>query len=777
MRIYNIIPSTSLTSKINTSNNKRAADGNSIKDITKPERTEISKIPVVSFKAQHNIKQKTIDTEQETKKLLKQFDEILASDMSLEELIHLYERKITSQLIQKKQRAEVLYEEAEKLMQDPSISQMKAERLLAIQKEFKQLEKNVFKINPMQFPKKPDVNIDTALINKFKTAIIEDNFNLDKVYLDYYSGLNNIQTLEELNKTYPQIKFPDRPEYVIADRIVANLTRDFFEKLDRLIHKKDEQKVYDFLTQNVQEILQQSTKNSDDVFFKVFESTVMNILMKYDKLRTTNTFSSVPQFRKNSSIQITDNDLKLLSVDFDDFVLTVLRKQYLENQKPNTIKYTDGEITIPVSSLKENFYKFEKSSEKIKQMINDAKKIQAAKRDYEHFDDKKLRDRLALFAGHALGNNEKIFDTIVAFDACNFGDKDKAALIKFLRVLDSAKDGEKSIDEVLKTIKDEDLRPIETEKLNELEKQKVIESLKYQQQLAFSLNSLKSRFDDAMNSLYMNDLSGTAALCSKYRPENLEAKTVENAEFIIDIIEKNIQNNRNDVKNRLKNWDTYNYYTENGAQSDIYQQAQKYAQKPDGSIDVNRAGIYLKNAETVMNLPKSLEYLVERDFVAAIIKRSSSDETAIENLCKYDEYNELYDKTHILKYAHNFNLKDNVEKFILKYIVENDYVNTDTISPVKLNENDTVDATITANAKKQILEKYKFPGCIEFMEGFEDALSSLAAEYGASGIKKTGSNNKSLEYKLELKLKGHDDRLFSTDNNYYFDIFSDRGLH
>ena len=270
MRIYNIIPSTSLTSKINTSNNKRAADGNSIKDITKPERTEISKIPVVSFKAQHNIKQKTIDTEQETKKLLKQFDEILASDMSLEELIHLYERKITSQLIQKKQRAEVLYEEAEKLMQDPSISQMKAERLLAIQKEFKQLEKNVFKINPMQFPKKPDVNIDTALINKFKTAIIEDNFNLDKVYLDYYSGLNNIQTLEELNKTYPQIKFPDRPEYVIADRIVANLTRDFFEKLDRLIHKKDEQKVYDFLTQNVQEILQQSTKNSDDVFFFVF---------------------------------------------------------------------------------------------------------------------------------------------------------------------------------------------------------------------------------------------------------------------------------------------------------------------------------------------------------------------------------------------------------------------------------------------------------------------------------------------------------------------------
>ena len=325
-----------------------------------------------------------------------------------------------------------------------------------------------------------------------------------------------------------------------------------------------------------------------------------------------------------------------------------------------------------------------------------------------------------------------------------------------------------------------DIRPKETEKLNELEREKVIESLKYQQKLAFELNSLKSRFDDAMNLLYLNGLSSSAAICTKYRPENLEQESVENSEFLIELINKNIENNKNEVKNKLKNWDTYNYYKLNDPKSEILQKAEKYALNRDGSIDNDRAGRYLKNAETVMNKSQSLDYLPDGDVISEIIERSSNEDAAIEYLCKYDEYKELSDsdKTHLLKYVDKFNLKDNVDKFILKNIIENDYVNTDTKSVVKQNETtNKVEATISANAKKQIMEKYMFPGCVEFMTGFEDALSSIATEYGSSGIKKTGTNNKALEYKFELKLIGHDDRLFAVDNKYYFDIFSDRGLH
>ena len=131
----------------------------------------------------------------------------------------------------------------------------------------------------------------------------------------------------------------------------------------------------------------------------------------------------------------------------------------------------------------------------------------------------------------------------------------------------------------------------------------------------------------------------------------------------------------------------------------------------------------------------------------------------------------------LLSFVDKFNLKDSVDKLILKNIIENDYINTDTVSLSGTNDSDRVEATISANAKQQIIHKYMYPRCLEFFTGFEEALKQFATDRGTSGIKKTGTKNKALDYKLELKLMGHDDRLFSVENNYYFDIFSDKGLH
>ena len=109
--------------------------------------------------------------------------------------------------------------------------------------------------------------------------------------------------------------------------------------------------------------------------------------------------------------------------------------------------------------------------------------------------------------------------------------------------------------------------------------------------------------------------------------------------------------------------------------------------------------------------------------------------------------------------------------------IENDYINTDTVSQVILNDTDKTNATISARAKRQILEKYKFPRCIEFMYGFEKALTTISSDKGTSGIKKITKNNKAMEYKMELKLINHDDRIFASKEDYYFDVFSDKGLH
>ena len=124
-----------------------------------------------------------------------------------------------------------------------------------------------------------------------------------------------------------------------------------------------------------------------------------------------------------------------------------------------------------------------------------------------------------------------------------------------------------------------------------------------------------------------------------------------------------------------------------------------------------------------------------------------------------------------------FDLKNSAQKSILKQIVENDYILKDTKIPIKTARNDSIWGAIGVSAKKAIIDKYKFPQCLSYLRGFEEGLSSFAKEWGSSGIKKTGKNNNAIKYKMELKLVGEDDRLFSSNNDYVFDVYSAKGLH
>ena len=734
----------------------------------------------ISFKANNNIKFRKINEQAETKKLLKQFDEILASDMDIEELLRMYERQVVAQMQQKQQRAQELLDAADFIADSKHLTDLqKAEKIQSLKKEFNTLEKNLFKIKPFVIPKPVAPEVDNALIRKFQTAIKEDNFNLDKIFLDFYSDLENIKTVDELNKKYPKINTPSDPAFVIADKIEDMLTRDFYENLDRLMRKKNEQKIYDFVTGKIKDIITESTDNPQEIYAQVAIPASMRILDKYEKLRNTNAFASVAQFRKNKTLKITENDKKLLSVDYDDFVLYVIKEQYLNNKKPNEIKYVKDGVSIPVSSLKEPYYKFEKVPERIKSIINTAKTILAAKRDYENFDETKLRQCLNKHAGSETGNNEKIFERIIAFDSCNFESEDKKSLIKFLRLLDSVQDKEISELKAQEIIEKENISPHETEKLNRLEKQKVIEELKNQQRLNQELNFIKTEFDKAINVLYQNELGSTAGACFKYRPDSLDRETVEKAKFIIDLTSQIDKIGKDSIKNTIQNWDTYNYYKENEYDSGLFAQAKEYAHKADGSTDINKAGIYLDSAGIILNVPQSLEYIPYKDIVEGIIDKSDSQEDAIKYLSKYREYLQLNDseKSHLLVFVDSFNPKNQVDKFILKNIIENDYVNSDTTSKVKLNDNDSVDVTITARAKQQIMDKYMFPHCVDFMADFEKAMTVIAADKGTPGIKRITKNNKAIEYKMEIKLINHDDRLFASQKDYYFDLFSDKGLH
>ena len=108
-----------------------------------------------------------------------------------------------------------------------------------------------------------------------------------------------------------------------------------------------------------------------------------------------------------------------------------------------------------------------------------------------------------------------------------------------------------------------------------------------------------------------------------------------------------------------------------------------------------------------------------------------------------------------------------------------DYAKSETKVLTRLNDkgDDVVESTFHPNAKQAIIDKYRYPVCMDYLQAFEEALASVAPNKAASGVKITGSNNKALEHKMEVKIKGYTDRLFSSKNNYVFDIFSEKGLH
>lgn len=84
-----------------------------------------------------------------------------------------------------------------------------------------------------------------------------------------------------------------------------------------------------------------------------------------------------------------------------------------------------------------------------------------------------------------------------------------------------------------------------------------------------------------------------------------------------------------------------------------------------------------------------------------------------------------------------------------------------------------VKTTISSNAKQEVYEYYKFPKSIEYFDAFEDAMTHFAPDSGGSGIKKVRGQKDT----LELKIKGHDDRLFAYNGTFYFNKFSNIGLH
>lgn len=749
----------------------------------------------ITFQAKVKIiDKKTLNIESEKNRILKHLNEILAGPVKKNIIKdNAFKLSVNSimNITDETERLTEILNLSRAIYKDKCLSlETKLRRLKFLQKTTlnqEKLSKNIGLKNFVEEKNKQDEKIDYKLINMLKNAVSEDEFRLKKIYDKRYQELKDIESLEDLRGKYPNIKIPPTPQEVIAHKIIDLLPKKAFVEYAKNYNNeiKEQESFFDKQINPIIEII--AAKNK--ILPEDFKSKIQKQLWREfnDKFENNeyNNFSNIPERKNIKPSCISDCDIKLLNIDFEDFVLYIIKKHYLESEKLNQIKYNDNisGITIPVSSLGNTDYKFDKFPDKIRLLIQAGEAIVKIQRSYALFDLEYLKSKLNFYAGTKIGNDIKLLEKIIDFDSSE--DADKQYLSRFLEELDLIYDEKQTTTEALETIKKEDIRPHTKHKLNKLEQQRAIEKLKKEQELKFKLDSAKEDFDNAINLLYANELTEIANICTPYRPKQLSPGQIGRADFLVKLINKHIKSNENSEVSQLeysvKCWDKYYQQLNSGSEAQLFEEAKKYGKK-DGELDVIKAGQYLLNAEIVELYPDSLEEFEYPELLTKIMEKTNNDnDKAIKYLCKLSDYELLssQEQVFISEFIHLFDLKDNIDKIILKHIIENHYIYQDSTLPVIENggELSNQKATIAAAAKQSILEEKNFPNYIDLFINFENALPNFARAKGESGIKLIGRNDKTVEYKVELKISRYLDRLFSSNNDLYFDIYSEKGLH
>lgn len=732
---------------------------------------------------------KITDIDEGKNKLLRQIDEILKEDLPEEEINQTeLQYKGLKVMMRIKTQLENLYAESQTLWENKFLNpQQKYNRAMQIKKEVNSL-RNVYDRGFLYIVRSnnyvADEKTDYVLVNKFKSSVESDNFNLKKVFTDYYKPMQDINSLKELKKKYPKIQTPPRPEEVIARKLENTITRDFYEDLDDAFESKDKKKAQELLSSKVLQLLNDNIKiktieEKDNAYKKLIGPTLKTISAKYYKLHNAKSFSSVPEFRKPNKNLLSENDITLLGLNYEDFVLTVLKEQYTNLKNPNEIVYSKNGKTLKVSSIKDPEYKFEKIPNRMLKLTQDAQKVRTSQRDYKNYSTEHFKKKLAFYA-EKFDESETLLNTIVQFDSCLFGKEDVDMLIKFLQGADKVWDNEMSVKEFESEVFYGKIKPTHTERINAMERQKRLDAIKAENKKLSALRNIQDNFDFRINLLYENNLNYLAGLCSKYKPSELDDKQIEIANIITSVIDKNThgQNikNKEKIENQMMRITNYLGYMTSSPDCELLKKAQNYARTKDGVIDMEKAGKYLLNAEFIRNLPESLELASNKEIAQKIIQNKNTEQ-AIEQLCKYDDYRDLAPNeiAKISNILNIFDMKDSIEKSVIKTIVEQDYITTDTSAVAKVTDDGSKKAktTMGKNAKSQIYDHYKFPKCLIYYDAFEDALTKFAVNKNSAGIKKVAGTSDA----NELKIKGHDDRLFAYNNSYYFDEFSLNGLH
>ncbi len=756
-------------------------------------------------------------------KMLNMFKEILASEKiykTPEELKEARNKRALNVLRYKLKKHNELSKEADAIMSKGQYRALCREDKFKLEFILEELKK-LTKIPLYEEPKKSKYDsedFDFKLINLFQKEVSNDNFNLRLVYTDYYKGLEDIKTVDELKTNFPDIKLPKNPIDVAAKKIVSTIPREIYEEYQEMENNNIPQpiikeKVGTKVAALITKILYQYDLNNNTIVtvgkkaIELFQNTFWDYSAK-------NKIKLIPQKVDITNV-LSKTDIELLNIDYDAFILTVIKEHYINDKKLNDITYQENGKIFKVSDYKESEYKFEKKSEKIKKIVTDAEKIKATQRDYLKYTNDELKQRLEYFGNSKYGSNEDLLNLLCEFHACKFVNEDRGYIVKLLTTLDKLFDCELDLNATLKYLKDNNIKPIGTHKVNEIEQQEIKERLWKEHLLSQTLTKAQEEYFNTINELYAKNLSSLAEICTKFYPKKADYAEIISSLIVIKFIEETL-NSSQDAQNKILRWETFLDYETSESNSEIFKEALKYGVKNSREENQNnilntiqkyvseflpehidtgnyqslfevlnnielkeKTGQYLLNRNVIEGYPGSKDLVPYPEILDKIMENFGHDKNlATEYLCKYHDYYSLdsENKSFISNILNIFDLKNNNNKILLKEIIENDFINSDTY--IYVNEGTVPKKrTIASIAKREIYDKHNFPNSILYFEKFEDAFPQNARSEKSAGVKKVDRNNKKSLYRSEVKIIGYDDRLVADNNDYYFNHYLPEGLH
>ncbi len=632
---------------------------------------------------------------------------------------------------------------------------------------------------------------DYPLLRKLHTAIMNDNTDLFSVYNEYYSHLGVANKLSQVKRLYPKMKLPPTPHEVLAKKIASTLDRETAENLLEYYETKGAESYVDKLTETsvsmYKKVVNKSgIKDPKIVNEKILENITSNINAKILDAYSIDSLSKIPTIPLPA--KITPDDLQMMQIDYDKYVISVLRQMYIEGKKLAEITYQEGDKIIRPKDFRDTPYKFEKPDENIKGYLKKAQKIRESERNYERFNTEQLQARLKHYGNSEIAQNEEILDRLIEFDSSQFTKEDRAPIIKFLRILDDINDKKITTEDGAKQIKAENLSPHGTIKLDKAEKEHLLNELKLEQKRTAEYKKYCQNYDNVVEELYHLNLPDAGSICSTYRPKNID-ETREISDKLLKIVEnyrnkdgklENTQNFEKDLKYFNDYLDKKLYDTKNP----ILAKAIEFAKRADGSVDEIRAGHYIDSEKITTENYQELygNYETKHSDIIATIHNRFNGEKAIEALIKFDEFLALpvKEQMKISTIMEHFDLDNNAtQKPLVEAIVNNIYLKASTVIDAALNKEQSkfVEAEMLPSAKAAIIKDKKFPLCLEYFELFERAMGKVAQAKEEDGIQAIGANNKTLQklYKQEVKIS-KDERLYSSEGNYKFDIYKP-GLH